>query len=314
MSIKRKCSGCRAEYIFHIGEIHICPYCGTEQSTALDNSATDLMSSAEALRRGRSFDKAREEYKRVLNIAKDCAEAYFGLFLCDYGVADEAALNGEAPSETLLTAERCAVSDNQNYSSAIMNSGRKKDEWENLAKSIEKCRCFNLAVKRAVKNNGYRVAVICDEDCHPDKVLAESIYSDLHKSIDVFYPRETLKKIPKELASAATAVAIGYIPLLFIICSEHSANSDYLKRRYSQFILSHKAYQVQIISSNEGNIPQGIEYNNELIDHRDCVEGILKRVRVIGGLSMSEKARLRNGGVCLKNEGSPSPIINKLDV
>ena len=179
MAIKRKCIGCGYQYDFVAGTVFVCPYCGTEQNPGINADVMDLLVSATTLRRNKQFDKAVLEYERVLKEGPEIGEAHFGLFLCDYEVAEEDELLKEDSTVKFTNSSKYSIDENVNYQNAIAFSGRSRQKWEEIGQTIERLRRINHGLKKSIKNNAYRAAIICDPYCSSDRELAGEVFREL---------------------------------------------------------------------------------------------------------------------------------------
>lgn len=309
MAVKRRCIGCGYQYDFIGGTEFICPYCGTSQNPGLSADLGDILMNAANLRRNKQFDRSKAEYARVIAKSPETGEAYFGMFLCDYEVNSEEDLLSGA-DVVFTNASKRPIEKNENYQNAITFSGGSRSRWETIAAKIEELRAENRNIKEGIKENAYRVALICDPDCEDDREIADSVFEALRGRVDVFYPEHSLKNVSPAAHQTATYVALDNVFLLFVVYSEESRKSKYLAGCYDKFFEKHESYLISVIG-DEDDVPDGVEYD-ECIDPQDrkgMIESLLNQIRLMGNLTYEEKNRFREGKPCVKCESDPSPIL-----
>ena len=84
-----KCKMCGGELTIREGiSIVKCDYCGNTNTLPKENSANnhDLFARANELRARCEFDLAERAYEKIIEVAPQEAEAYWGLVLCKYGI------------------------------------------------------------------------------------------------------------------------------------------------------------------------------------------------------------------------------------
>lgn len=309
MAVRRTCIGCGYEYEYVKGEIFICPWCGTEQNPELKANDEDILMSAINLRRNRKFSEARAEYERILKDNPELGDAYYGMFLCDYEVAEEDEVLKDGFEQHFANSNRLAVADNENYQNAITYAGRSREGWEKVAEKIEKCRERNANVKKSIKQNAYRVAIVCDPACDADVKVAEQMYEAARSRVDVFYAPETLKNLPEGMRDNANTIALENVTLMFLVCSPKTQNSRYLKDCSKTFLDTHQAFGLYAVADDEDDIPAE-EYSGTVLPYEEVdTELMLTQIRVMGGLTMEQKSCFREGGACVKNADNPSPVL-----
>lgn len=311
MAIKRTCIGCGFKYDFVAGTVFVCPYCGTEQNPGISPDTMDLLISANNLRRNKQFDKALLEYDRVLKDSPEIGEAHFGRFLCDYEVAEEEELLRDDGNVKFTNSSKYSINENENYQNAIAFSGRSREKWEEIGNTIERLRRINYSLKKTIKSNAYRAAIICDRACARDVDTANEIFDAIRDRVDLFYPEYTLRSVPASIQDTATFVALDNVALLFMVCSRSTKNSQYLIDCYNKFFETHEAYAVNILGDEE-DIPRGTEYNDafDTEDTDELAGEVLRQIRVMGGFSMEEASALRRGESVAKDPSNPSPALD----
>ncbi len=157
---------------------------------------SDSLKDANALRNAGRFREARQLYTSIKRGNPSSADAYFGLFLCCYRVAeyrfdsDGNVEYCECPSDSEI-----AVQDNLFYKAAIdLTEGRQSD-WQTLGEYIEQCRLHNLEIKSCVPK--YRAIFLYESDNPVENVgnYVKKVYDIVSKKADVFLPEVSLENI-----------------------------------------------------------------------------------------------------------------------
>ena len=201
-----------------------CLFCGSWQTvtTTSDKLLRETFERANAFRRKNEFDRAAEEYKKVLEQTDD-AEAYWGSILCKYGIEY---VKDPETGRMIPTCHRTlyeSILSDVDYLAALEHADTKqKTLFENEAAEISRLQAEILQLAR--KEDPYDV-FICFKDTDDrgdrttDSLLAEKIYEQLtREGYRVFFSRITLEnKLGKDyephifaaLNSAKVMVVVG---------------------------------------------------------------------------------------------------------
>ena len=314
MALKKRCIGCGFQYDFSAGQMFVCPYCGTEQNPGLSADLTDILISAATLRRNKQFDKARSEYKRVIEESNEIAEAHYGLFLCDYEIPVEEDVTKDDFEKGYMYSRSYSVEKNDHYNEAMsLFAEKEKGKWKDIADKIESCRLNNVKVNSVFKKDMYRIGILCDESCYEDKQLGDALYEKLKDRVDVFYAPITLQNVPSGAVDKATLIAMKNISnQLYAIYSEETTHSSYLETYCNAFMDAHGGgSSLYAVTERDENLPLELDCNADLMDYdAEDISGILNEIRVRGGLKIQEMVAFKEGGAVVRDAMDPSPIID----
>lgn len=317
MALKKRCIGCGFQFDFVAGEMFICPYCGTEQNPGLSVDHTDVLRNALNLRRTKDFEKARSEYKRVLEASPEMAEAHYGLFLCDFEITDETEIEDSekfrAFESSYMYSRSYSVETNEHYKNAMNYfSEKEKSKWSAIADKIETCRKNNVKVSKVIKKDMFRIGILCDESCEADKELGDALYDKLKDRVDVFYAPITLAEVPTSVVDRLTLIAMKNISKqLYAIYSEETTDSKYLEKYCEAFMDAHGGgSSLYAVTERDENLPLELDCNADLMDYdADDISGILNEIRLRGGLKIQEMVDFKEGRHVVNDAMNPSPII-----
>lgn len=163
---KYKCKACGVEYIAN--------------SELSDEIRTSLKMANNELNYNQNFDKATHYFKQVLELDKECAEAYWGLFLSTYGVNYVKEKNELKPTVHKLGSE--SVTDNKwLIQCQECSHDEARDEYEKKAKEIEEIRKYYYEI--SCKEEPYDI-FICYKKTELD---SESLTRDNQIATELFY-------------------------------------------------------------------------------------------------------------------------------
>lgn len=110
--------------VFGDNKIAECDFCGTKQTVpaADDEKKVNLFNRANNIRMHCEYDRASAIYENLISDFPDEAEAYWGLYLCKYGIAyvDDPKTKKKVPP--LYRASKRSIMDDEDYKEAIENS------------------------------------------------------------------------------------------------------------------------------------------------------------------------------------------------
>jgi len=242
-----KCKMCGGDLNINSGvTVAECEYCGVKQTlpSSNDENIQNYYNRANALRLKAEFDKAEENYEKILNRDETQAEAYWGLILCRYGIEYVDSPDTHKKVPTCHRASYDSIIADDDYKSAIKYAADddQRKLYEEQAKEIDRIQKDILAL--AQKEETYDV-FICYKETDPltndrtqDSVIANDIYYQLtNEGLKVFYAAITLEGklgsayepiIFAALNSAKAMLVIGTKPEYF--------NAVWVKNEWSRYL------------------------------------------------------------------------------
>ena len=221
-----------------------CQFCGAKQTvpSVSDANIANLFNRATTLRKMCEFDKAENIYEKIVELAPNESEAYWGLILCKFGieyVEDPATLN-RVP--TCHRTSYDAISIDPNYKNALKYANVvQKPIYEAEAKQIDDIQKGILTLAR--DEEPYDIFICykekgADGKRTQDSVLANNIYHELvEEGYKVFYAAITLEDklgtayepyIFAALNSAKVMLVVGTRPEYF--------SAVWVKNEWSRFL------------------------------------------------------------------------------
>ena len=240
-----KCKMCGGALDYTNGEkVCECEYCGTLQTipSVADENAQKLFDRANNLRLKNEFDKAQELYEKVVTLAPDDSEAYWGMVLCKFGIeyVEDPATFKRVPT-CHRTQFESVVSD-VDYNSAISYADpRQREIYEAEAEEIDK---LQRSILRIVQNEKPFDVFICyketDENGEKtrDSVYANDIYYQLvNAGYKVFYAAITLEdKLGQEYEPYIFAAINTAKVMLVIGTKPEYFSAVWVRNEWSRFL------------------------------------------------------------------------------
>ncbi|MBO4694806.1 MAG: TIR domain-containing protein [Clostridia bacterium] len=239
-----KCKMCGGELDI-LGNEHICkcPFCGTtqtipevdkEKTLALFNRATDLLQAFE-------YDKASSIYEQINIYQGACAEAYWGICLCKYGVeyVEDPKTFRRIPTCHRINA--FSILNDKEYLKAIeLADSISKEYYISEATYIDKVQKKIIDISR--KEKPYDI-FICYKETDDiggkteDSLIAEDIYNSLIRNgYNVFFSKISLKdKIGQEYEPYIYAALNSATIMILIGTRKDYFNSPWVKNEWIRF-------------------------------------------------------------------------------
>ena len=240
-----KCKMCGGDLeIIEGSTICVCEYCGTKQTVpSLDNEKkVKLFERANRLRMACEFDKAFGVYESIVEEFPEEAEAYWGLFLCTYGIEY---VDDPATAKKIPTSHRSSfdsVMEDANYEMVLEYAdATARAVYREEAKAIENIRKGIIEISS--KEAPYDI-FICYKETDPngqrtiDSVIAQDVYDALtEKGYKVFFSRITLEdKLGQEYEPYIfSALHSSRVMLVFGTDYEYF-NAVWVKNEWSRFL------------------------------------------------------------------------------
>ncbi|MGN0771990.1 MAG: hypothetical protein ACI4MI_05345 [Christensenellales bacterium] len=221
-----------------------CRYCRNEAYVKSDNSQLMYaLNTAAKLRYRKDFAGAMEEYERAIELDKECSDAYWGMFLSEYGIEFVKDVKDNEYKPTLChRVQNIAVKDNINYKKAINYANYEQiKEFEKQGESIERVR--NQILMKTDKLPVYDI-FICykqneDDGTTPteESKWAKDLYFQLTGyGYKVFYAEESLAdKAGEYEANIFSALNSAKVMLILGTSLEH-INAVWVKNEWSRFV------------------------------------------------------------------------------
>ena len=291
MAIKKRCVGCGHPYDFYGGNSYVCPYCGEENNPSISAELEDIFLNAENLRRNSDFDKAYKEYIRCIRLNADFSEAHWGAFLCEYAVADEAALY----EETLFICNNPRpVNENSYFKEALKKDHSSAQNRECIANLIEQARIRTLSAERQIRANEYNVLLLADSSSAFSLGVAEKLYAFFKDRVNVFYAPSTVVSKNSQMAALTEQAACKNINLCFAVFGKKY--NDALTKNCLLFLCDHKKFMFTAIAEDKTDVPSELNYGKFLPVDEKLNENVLFQTRLMGIFTQEEQEYLRENG------------------
>ena len=240
-----KCKMCGGDLnIVEDSSVCECEYCGTKQTVPKvdDEKKLKLFARAGKLLRGCEFDKASGVFESIISDFPEEAEAYWGLFLCKYGIeyVDDPATGKKIP--TCHRSSFDSVEDDANFEQACENADAvARRVYREEARQIETLRKQILEVSG--KEEPYEIFISYKEldedgDRTPDSVIAQDIYRTLTKEgYRVFFSRISLEgKLGVEYEPYIFA-ALNSAKVMIVVGTDYEYfDAVWVKNEWSRFL------------------------------------------------------------------------------
>ena len=242
--MRMKCKMCGGELPYQEQATVVeCLFCGSWQTvtTTNDKRLRETFERANAFRRKNEFDRAAEEYKKVLEQTDD-AEAYWGSILCKYGIEY---VKDPKTGRMIPTCHRTlceSILSDVDYLAALEHADAKqKTLFENEAVEISRLQAEILQIAR--KEDPYDV-FICFKDTDDrgdrttDSLLAEKIYEQLtREGYRVFFSRISLEnKLGKDYEPHIFAALTSAKVMVVVGTSQEYFNAVWVKNEWSRYL------------------------------------------------------------------------------
>lgn len=306
-----ECKNCGATLDVEPGATVVtCEYCHSTQTLPRldDGKRAGLFERGNELRRAYEFDRAREQFEKILGEDTGDAEAYWSLALCRYGIVyvedprthDMVPTVNRMQSKSLLT--------DPDYKQAIKYAEvLQRDVYEKQAKQIVEIQ--QRIAEVAAKEKPYDVFV-CYKDSDAagarteDSVIAGDIYDALTRdNLRVFYSRETLKgKLGSDFESYIFAALHSASVMVVVGTRKDYLESPWVKNEWSRYLaLCEENKNLILVPAFKGMVAGDLPDEFRSIQAQDLsvLGGMQDLVRYIK--TRCSEAAVRNG-----NQSRPS--------
>lgn len=239
-----QCKNCGGEIVMLDASHGVCKNCKTKYfyDTNLSDEIKTMLNEANKDRRMSNYDRAIIGYEEVLRKDATNAEAYFGLFISEYGIKYEVDIDGSyKPTCHRFSTE--SVYNNENYKHAIEYaiSEPVRERYKADAAEIERIR---LEVAEKVKKGESYDIFICykksDENGNDtyDSKRAWNIWKELTKlGYKVFFAEESLSGVTGEEYEPIIFTALSTCKvMLFMTSKTEWGNATWVKNEWSRYL------------------------------------------------------------------------------
>ena len=240
-----KCKMCGGDLILTEGQtVAECEYCGSRQTVPTADSEKKLVQfeRAERLRKNCEFDKAAGIYESIVSEFRTESEAYWGLFLCKYGIeyVDDPATGKKVP--TCHRSSFDSVMEDSDLEQALENADAiARKVYREEAKQIEEIRKGIIEVSG--KEEPYDIFICYKETDENgertiDSVIAQDVYDALaSKGYRVFFSRITLEdKLGQEYEPYIFA-ALNSAKIMLAFGTDYEYyNAVWVKNEWSRYL------------------------------------------------------------------------------
>ena len=240
-----KCKMCGGDLILTEGQtVAECEYCGCRQTVPTADSEKKLVQfeRAERLRKNCEFDKAAGIYESIVSEFRTESEAYWGLFLCKYGIeyVDDPATGKKIP--TCHRSSFDSVMEDSDLEQALENADAiARKVYREEAKQIEEIRKGIIEVSG--KEEPYDIFICYKETDENgertiDSVIAQDVYDALtSKGYRVFFSRITLEdKLGQEYEPYIFA-ALNSAKIMLAFGTDYEYyNAVWVKNEWSRYL------------------------------------------------------------------------------
>ena len=240
-----KCKMCGGDLVIEPGStVAECEYCGSRQTvpTADNEKKMVQFDRAERLRKNCEFDKAAGIYESIVSEFRTESEAYWGLFLCKYGIeyVDDPATGKKIP--TCHRSSFDSVMEDSDLEQALENADAlARKVYREEAKQIEEIRKGIIEVSG--KEQPYDIFICYKETDENgqrtlDSVLAQDVYDALtSKGYRVFFSRITLEdKLGQEYEPYIFA-ALNSAKIMLAFGTDYEYyNAVWVKNEWSRYL------------------------------------------------------------------------------
>lgn len=237
-----------------------CDFCGTTQTVAkYDNEKkAALFDRANVYRMNGDFDAAQNIYEIILADFPSDAEAFWGVFLCQFGIEYVTDPTSGKKVPTCLRSQISSVFDNSNYQRAIKYSDVvARAVYEREGKSIEGIREKSLEISS--KEEPYDVFICYKDQINgertPDSIIAQRIFSSLkNEGYRVFFSRVSLEnKLGESFEPYIFAALSSSRVMIHVTTSRENSQSPWVMNEWSRFLkLQAKSKDKVLIPCFEG--------------------------------------------------------------
>ena len=221
-----------------------CEYCGSVQTLPRvnDERLANLYARANDLRMSHEFDKAAENYEKIIEENPNDADAYWSMVLCRYGIDYVEETKGGIRKPTINRAQMVSVFEDINYRSAIKYADpAQKRIYEEEAAKIDRILQRYLEISR---NEPAYDVFICyketgtDGKRTEDSVHAGEIYRKLtSEGFKVFFAPVTLESKLGEDYEPYIFAAIHSAKVMVVIGTKAEyMNAVWVKNEWSRFL------------------------------------------------------------------------------
>ena len=290
-----------------------CDHCGYVKhiETTSSSEIVALLNNANILRNKFDFDEAAEVFEQVVKKDPSNPEGYWGLFLCEYGIAHQEDPKTHKFLPTCNRASVVSVFDDENYQKAVsLATGFQKEDLKQSGEQIEEI--IKRVVKLSKNESPYDIficykktqAVVNGEEAYTkDSVHAREIYEILTKQgYKVFFAEKTLQNVAGNEYEAIIFNALNTSKVMLVVCSKTEyANAPWVKNEWRRFVKqmefddSKKLLPIMCGDMNAGKLPDLLKRYQALEINVNFQQNLLSSVKNCIGLNKNNVTRVEIG-------------------
>lgn len=251
-NVNRVCYTCGGTSFIKINSRTLkCEYCGNviENNDSLSSEVITFLNQGDACRRKIDFENAEEYYSLAKEKDVTCAEAYFGLLMCEYGVTHVKDPVTEIMKPTLNRLSETPIKDSLFYKKLFecLFDNESKKIYQKKCDELEEIRKKSLEISKNKK--GYDIFISFKKtpfetgngDYTKDYVEAKELYNKLNNDHrfkgKVFFSEETLKDYAGEDYEPVIYNALKTSKLMFVFSSKKEyGNAGWVKNEWTRFL------------------------------------------------------------------------------
>ena len=242
MPEKNICPNCGSPYVLDKQGNFVCKYCGYIKPESTSGEEETLLYAAAQSLRLAAFDEARDMYEDIVERFPKCAEAHWGLTLCQYGIKFEDDPRTSKKIPTCYATQYESFLDNPSYKKALSFASKEQREFfVRTAEAIEKTR--QEWIEKAEKEPPYDIFLSfkdTDEDGKrtDDSYDAHEIYNTLTGlGYRVFFSRVTLAGKTGEHYEPYIFAALNSAPVMLVFASKPEyVTSTWIKNEWNRYL------------------------------------------------------------------------------
>ena len=251
-NVNRVCYTCGGTSFIKINSRTLkCEYCGNviENNDSLSSEVITFLNQGDACRRKIDFENAEEYYSLAKEKDVTCAEAYFGLLMCEYGVTHVKDPVTEIMKPTLNRLSETPIKESLFYKKLFecLFDNESKKIYQKKCDELEEIRKKSLEISKSKK--GYDIFISFKKtpfetgngDYTKDYVEAKELYNKLNNDHrfkgKVFFSEETLKDYAGEDYEPVIYNALKTSKLMFVFSSKKEyGNAGWVKNEWTRFL------------------------------------------------------------------------------
>lgn len=300
-NVNRVCYTCGGTSFIKINSRTLkCEYCGNviENNDSLSSEVITFLNQGDACRRKIDFENAEEYYSLAKEKDVTCAEAYFGLLMCEYGVTHVKDPVTEIMKPTLNRLSETPIKESLFYKKLFecLFDNESKKIYQKKCDELEEIRKKSLEISKSKK--GYDIFISFKKtpfetgngDYTKDYVEAKELYNKLNNDHrfkgKVFFSEETLKDYAGEDYEPVIYNALKTSKLMFVFSSKKEyGNAGWVKNEWTRFLKMKtqdtSKVLIPIILNTIEDLPEPLQKIQGIFCDKNYNENINKKVNEV---------------------------------